>query len=304
VKISDIHQPLPLSQPQTKPSAHSLNSQPQQGTPKLIAFAQILLANLDLGAQPTQALQQSLAQSAMGALLAQLLGPFNMESKPASSQSIKTLLQQLLSFQPLGSNPSPLNASFNLAMIATLLGRLSPEAARLLTTHLSQKQLQQLKGLDANAQDNDGMTRLLSKMSSQFQSSQLACANQNGPNDPTFFSFPLQQGGELRRLEARLSQGQQQNSDSAERSWQLRMLLPIGQDQHILAQVNLTTTLETKLSFYCPNQQSLDQLNENLSTFEERLTQLGLNQLTLQSQLGRIPATLQQTDSTRLDISV
>ncbi|MFM2482662.1 hypothetical protein [Celerinatantimonas sp. YJH-8] len=230
-----------------------------------------------------------------------LLKPFDREITPTET---KRLLNLMLNFQPLNSGTStPLSTPFNQLLSSLLLPKLSPDAAKL---------LQQLIKTDpallkeaATFTETKNLMDTLKQVTGQLQSAQIASVQSAQDSAQSlFFNIPLPWDQQTRRIEAKISQQKSSPNRPEDHGWHLKMLLPVEQNQHILADIRLSAATEFKLQFYCPSDTWLQRVKQSMPLLQTRLEELGISQLTVQTQLGHIPDTLIPTHQGQLDMHI
>ncbi|MFM2485126.1 hypothetical protein [Celerinatantimonas yamalensis] len=237
-------------------------------------------------------------------IVQQLLNLFKTWEKQLSAPQIKTLLNQFLQFKPLDqTQPTPLATPLNQLLSAFIAARLSPKAAEQLK---AQFKLQDalIKELAPGSVQHKAVGELLKHLNGQTLAAQLASHDgKQQLNVPLFIHLPIPIDQQLRRVEARISKESHHNETSRD-CWHLKMLLPVGENTHVLADIRLEFEQPAQIQFYCPDHYWLSQVQHHTQALQQRLAELGIPPLQLNSQLGHIPTTLLPKHKGQLDIKV
>ncbi|CAG9296189.1 hypothetical protein [Celerinatantimonas diazotrophica] len=305
MKVTPPPVPTPPVAPQTPKVAQTATVGPVHSA-SAIPPANSMLSLLNTLLESSQAVKLPHTQSpATSAVLSQLITWLKQWEKPLHANQSKSLLEQLLQFRPLNASAnqsSPLLSPFNLLLSALISPQLSANAAQLLKQQQNIPQ-QLINELTQDAQLGKVVGESLKQLAGQAMNAQLASVSQQENNPPPIFlNVPLPINSNLHQVEAKIEQRPATHNTPPQ--WHLKMLLPVASDTRILADILLDHEQNTTIEFYCPDQVWLEKVNRYQSALKERLSELGMNKLTLGAQLGLVPQTLVPKQSRLLDITV
>ncbi len=240
------------------------------------------------------------------AVLQELRGKMLDAQKIAQIPEVQAQLNASLQFSPLPTQPNPLTAAGSMAIaLQLLLGRLtSTESAK---NNPAKDKLQQLIGQLSESQSSQ-LVRQLAGHSSSMQQAQLASFEhlQNKPEQNQFYlQLPLVVQGQSQFVELAIAEREAQNSPEGlpNKAWQLTMKFNLGQDGHLLVQVQLEQN-KVAMNFYADSDPTQQLTKQWLPQLMERLQAQGLEVTEAQVQRGKIPEHLYQRGTSLLQIKV
>lgn len=297
--------PTPPVAPQAPKVAHSAATA-QVNSTNAINPASSMLSLLSTLLESSQAVKFPQTQTpATSSVLSQLITWLKQWEKPLHANQTKSLLEQLLQFRPMNASMSqsnPLANPFNLLLGALISPQLSANAAQLLKQQQNIPQ-QLIDELSKDLQLGKAVGESLKQLAGQSMNAQLVSVSQQDNNPPPLFlNVPLPINASLHQVEAKIEQRAASGNNRSQ--WHLKMLLPVAPDTRILADIQLDQEQNTTIEFYCPSQDWLAKVNHYQQALKERLSELGMNKLTLGAQLGLVPQTLVPKQSRLLDITI
>jgi len=251
-------------------------------------------------------------------LLAQVKQQMQM-SLPSGQEQDHQQLKQLLTAPTLNLTPvqivSPAASQGFMAGLLTMLqmsltarlARQQPAQLEKLVSAINgilgkSKPSQTAKGI-SDFQQLDQKHQLLKEIGRALaghQSSKLSSAEQQLQGQENFYyTLPLGIGSEKRDAELLIRREPEKQNSGKEKGlkgshWKLSMKLDLGELGQLLAKASIKGK-DLELDFYASNQQTLEQILNFVPLLRRRFKQLGIEVIHNRCQLGKIPASLQQT---------